>query len=274
MSWLASWLPSWLRGWRTTEGDARAVEAAELRHKVARVAATRVPLYGRLSPPLQERLLDLATRFLARIEFIGRGGLVVDHEMRALVAVQACALILGHSDERGYRRVATVVLHPSAFGESTEVIGPDGGRYTLHNWAAGRAWDLGIVELDWSSVLRSLARPRDGFNVVYHEFAHALDGADGQMGGTPPLPSWARERAWAATMSAAFARLNADLEAGRWAALGPYAATSQTELFAVATEAFFERPDELQRWDAELYELLRDYYNQDPRTYTAAGRGE
>ena len=41
-----------------------------------------------------------------------------------------------------------------------------------------------------------------------------------------------------------------------------YAATSTAELFAVATEWFFDRPADLRARMPELYELLRDFYDQ------------
>jgi Mlc titration factor MtfA (ptsG expression regulator) len=46
--------------------------------------------------------------------------------------------------------------------------------------------------------------------------------------------------------------------------LDHYGATDHAEFFAVATEAFFERPAELQQERPELYDALRRYYRQDP----------
>jgi Mlc titration factor MtfA (ptsG expression regulator) len=46
--------------------------------------------------------------------------------------------------------------------------------------------------------------------------------------------------------------------------LRDYAATDTAEFFAVATEAFFDAPIALERNEPALYEVLRDYYEQDP----------
>ena len=54
------------------------------------------------------------------------------------------------------------------------------------------------------------------------------------------------------------------VERGRESFLDPYGATSECEFFAVATEVFFERPEELGHEDPELYELLSTFYRQDP----------
>jgi Mlc titration factor MtfA (ptsG expression regulator) len=48
--------------------------------------------------------------------------------------------------------------------------------------------------------------------------------------------------------------------------LRDYAATDTAEFFAVATEAFFDAPIELQGNEPELYDVLRGYYEQDPAT--------
>jgi Mlc titration factor MtfA (ptsG expression regulator) len=48
-----------------------------------------------------------------------------------------------------------------------------------------------------------------------------------------------------------------------------YAATNPAEFFAVATEVFFERPDDLSRRHPELFETLVALYHLDPRTEDA-----
>jgi len=46
--------------------------------------------------------------------------------------------------------------------------------------------------------------------------------------------------------------------------LNHYGATNPAEFFAVATEAFFEKPRQLKTRHPELYEQLACYYEQDP----------
>ncbi len=242
---------------------------AAIRAPVARVLEAHLALYARLPVAVRERLVDLSIRFLAEKEFIGRDGFVLTAEMQALIAAQACVLTLGWNDLRPLRRATAVAVHARAFGQTVEAIGADGRRYHFRDWAAGRAWQLGIVELAWDSVALALRYPRDGFNVVYHEFAHVLDGADGSMGGVPPLGSRAAEARWTAATTRAYERLCGEVDAGGPAVLSAYGATSAVEFFPVATESFFERPAALWRWDAELFEVFREYFQQDPREYEA-----
>ena len=51
--------------------------------------------------------------------------------------------------------------------------------------------------------------------------------------------------------------------------LDDYGAENPAEFFAVATEAFFERPVELRAKHPALYEELRAFYQQDPATWSA-----
>jgi len=56
--------------------------------------------------------------------------------------------------------------------------------------------------------------------------------------------------------------------------LDTYGATSPAEFFAVATEAFLERPVRMRDRHPALYEVLRDYYGQDPAAWFTRGGGE
>ena len=47
-------------------------------------------------------------------------------------------------------------------------------------------------------------------------------------------------------------------------AIHSYGATNEAEFFAVVTETFIEKPNELRQFDRELYQLLCDYYQFDP----------
>ena len=49
--------------------------------------------------------------------------------------------------------------------------------------------------------------PKDGHNLVLHEFAHKLDMLDGAADGMPPLPTRDDESAWVQTIGTNFRRL-------------------------------------------------------------------
>jgi MtfA peptidase len=53
-------------------------------------------------------------------------------------------------------------------------------------------------------------------------------------------------------------------ERGRATLLDHYGAEDAAELFAVATETFFEKPVQMRRKHLNLYQVLSEYYRQDP----------
>ena len=94
--------------------------------------------------------------------------------------------------------------------------------------------------------------------------AHVLDMGDGIADGVPPLPDAAARTAWQQTLEREFDAFAALVDDGVDTLLDPYAAEAPEEYFAVASEAFFVAPDDLQRERPLTYALLAGYYRQDP----------
>ena len=61
-------------------------------------------------------------------------------------------------------------------------------------------------------------------------------------------------------------------ERERKSVLDSYGATDPAEFFAVATEAFFEKPLKLQQKHPELYQELKNFYRQDPARWPQVGQ--
>jgi MtfA peptidase len=65
-------------------------------------------------------------------------------------------------------------------------------------------------------------------------------------------------------MTAEYQRLIRESASGQATVLDQYGTTNEAEFFAVATECFFDQPVALKHRHFQLYELLREYYQQDP----------
>ena len=124
----------------------------------------------------------------------------------------------------------------------------------------------GPIVLSWDAARHGVANERDGRNVVYHEFAHKLDMLDGWADGVPPLASRERLGVWNEVVEREYAALVDAARRGTKTVLDPYGATNRAEFFAVATEAFFERPRRLRDRLPDLYACLARFYRQDPAT--------
>jgi Mlc titration factor MtfA (ptsG expression regulator) len=225
--------------------------------------ARQVPLAGRLPPPLRDRLYRLMQLFLREVPIEGCADLEVTEEMRVTIAAQACLLLVGMPYPR-YTRVRRVLVYPSTFVPKTIALPQSGQIVRPEVPLLGQAWVTGIVVLGWDAVQRSTVAPAAGSNVVLHEFAHMLDAEDGRMDGVPVLDSGSAYRAWATLMSDRFADHLARAERGETTILDPYGAENRAEFFAVATEAFFEKPVELRAEQPRLYALLADFFKLDP----------
>ena len=223
-----------------------------------------VPFYEQLSSDQQRRLRHCIQIFVAEKQFLGCAGLEITDEIKVTIAAGACTLLLGAPHLDVFPRLREVIVYPHDFTETTEAIGPDGRPYEIRKTRAGEAWRRGPVVLAWNSVRRSVASPLDGYNVVYHEFAHVLDMQNGSADGTPPLESAAQAEAWTKTFYPAFKAFVQATRRGQSTFIDPYGAGHPAEFFAVATEHFFEQPDQLRSNQPTLFGLLADFYHLDP----------
>ena len=107
----------------------------------------------------------------------------------------------------------------------------------------------------------------DGRNLVVHEFAHALDGLDGEMGGNVMFDDAETSDRWARVVEYEFSRLCEAKDNLTRTLLDHYGATNKAEFFAVSSETFFEQPYLLCAEHSELFELLVKYYKLDPRNW-------
>jgi MtfA peptidase len=209
-----------------------------------------VPFYARLSETDRVRLEEKVNVFARTKHFAGAGGMTVDDRVKVVIAAAAARLVLGLPDEH-YPKLKEIVVYPGAYHH------PDRDAVIL-----GEVNGFGTMVLSWQAVLDGLANTDDGHNTAFHEFAHALDLADGVFDGTPLLSTRCAYAPWAKVMT----RYYDDLRDGgrRRRVLREYGATNEAEFFAVATEAFFEKPRQLRAKKPALYDLLSDYYQSDP----------
>ena len=228
-----------------------------------------LPFFRRLPPEDQTELLGHIQVFLAEKRFEGCGGLELTDEIRLTIAAQACLLLL-HRETDYYPQLSAILVYPSTYLAEGErhLEGPiweEGEEYRLGHTARR----LGVIVLAWDAAKRGATNPSDGQNVVLHEFAHQLDFEDYSTDGAPALATRAEYLAWARVMSGEFKALRAAEEAGTPTVLDTYGATNPAEFFAVATEAFFERPRVLRARHPELYAELERFFRQDPARHFA-----
>ena len=226
------------------------------------ILAQQLPCFENLPPADQDKLRRHMQVFCGEKNFEGCGGLVMTDEIRVVIAAQACLLIL-HKDTDYYPRLSTILVYPSTY----KVPKSDFKRNFMPEASPirqGESWRRDFVILAWDHTLGGAYNPSDGCNLVFHEFAHQLDVADGVFDGIPSLPTPHVYRSWQTVFQREYQKLCQAVEKGRSTLIDRYGATNLAEFFAVTSEVFFERPRELKKAHRELYELLCVFYEQDP----------
>ena len=227
------------------------------------VLSKSVSFWPQLTSGERQKLKDDVQVFVAEKRWESTGGLELTDKVKVTIAGAACVLLLG-LDYDLYRNVKTILVYPSDYEATWEKpihgdITPEDPEVRL-----GEAHYRGPVLLSWDSVRHGVRHPRDGHNLVYHEFAHKLDMSDGLIDGTPPLTGDKETVDWAEVMTSEYERLCDRVDRGRATLLDSYGATDSAEFFAVATEVFFEKPAQMRKVHPGLYEVLRGFYKQDP----------
>ncbi|MCC7225372.1 MAG: zinc-dependent peptidase [Burkholderiaceae bacterium] len=259
-----------------------------------RIASTRAQIDPRLWDDLIShyaflRALDATQRqaLLARTAWIlasktvsATAGLRMTDRIALAIAAQAALPIL-NLDPAHYEGWSEIIVYPAGFRIPRTREDEDGVVHEYLEDAAGEAWDGGPVVLSWEDA----ADDADDFNVVIHEFAHKLDLCNGEADGVPPLSHCtpATRKNWVRVLNESFdtfcrqvelveSQIPPDMDPESeeswtwWSTLpmDPYAATDEAEFFAVSSELFFVNPtllaDRIPRW----YDVLADFYQQDP----------
>lgn len=231
-----------------------------------RLLEDNIPLYRLLPLDLQNQLHGLVSIFLAEKQFIGCRGQQINDRVKITIAGHACLLLLNRQTKL-YPRLNSIYVYPQSYVVDTKHH-DNGFVFEGKDIRLGESWHNGPVVIAWDSVARTASSVRHRQNVVIHEFAHQLDQEDGVVNGTPLLDSSSSYETWAKVLGAEYKKLCNTLYDHHHSVLDSYGATSPAEFFAVATEAFFEKPCQLLKHSPQLYEEFKNYYKLDPAQWT------
>ena len=206
---------------------------------------------ARFSADERVRFEAQVARFIASKRFVSDDG-EVDATTKLSIAALACRLTVNLPEDQ-YGRLELVNV--------AEALPDEDGDSRL-GVMSGTV--LQSVSFTRAALADAFRENDDGVNVVYHELAHVLDAADGVCDGIPRLLNPREHATWRRVIAEALDRLRAARELRIPTAIDVYGARKESDLFATATEAFFERPEKLRNAHPELYELLVSFYRQRP----------
>lgn len=232
------------------------VTGASLSNNLKQILQKHVDYYGNLPGAEKLRFESLIAGFLEKVRIEGVGLDITDLD-RILVASSAIIPIFGYKEWR-YTNLTNVILYPDTFNNDFQFEGEQEGRNIMG--MVGSGYMNGLMLLSRAALLKGFSASSGKNNTGIHEFVHLLDKSDGATDGVPEnvLP---HEYAtpWLKMMHQEIGRIrkgNSDID--------PYGATNEAEFLAVASEYFFEKPEQFQHKHPELYEQLSRIYSQDP----------
>ncbi len=225
---------------------------------------TNVALYSMLPDTLRIELHGHIQLFLSNKEFFGNE-IEINDEIKLTIAGNACMLLL-QGMHRNFENFTTIIVHPDTYVSNQVQL--DGMiEHQKMSARAGESWVRGPIVLSWKDVLNGSIHPRNGHNVVLHEFAHKLDELNTTMDGLPILKEQSQYDEWTKIFRNEYAELKIRAQKGTNKVLDEYGTVSPPEFFAVATESFFEKPKKMRKNIPALYEQLKKFYCVDPATW-------
>ena len=96
----------------------------------------------------------------------------------------------------------------------------------------------------------------DRSNTAIHEFVHLIDAADGATDGVPQI---LLDKMYTVPWLELIHREMERVRAGH-SDMNPYGLTNKTEFFAVASEYFFEHPEQFKEKHPELFEMMQKIF--------------
>jgi hypothetical protein len=252
-------MTDWWRRWRRK----RTLERRPIPDAIWRLTLARYSFLAARGESDLAALREMATLFLADKEFVGMRGLEVTDEMAVAIAAQAClpALKLGLEWLDGF---VGIVVHADAVVARRELEDEDGIVHEFDEELTGEAVSGGPVMLAWRDVDEADASAAIGYNVVVHEFVHVIDMRAGITAGLEEIDPASERGAWLNALADEYEAFADAVDAEEDTFLDPYGAQALEEFFAVAAEAFFVAPTELQDEQPRVYDLLQSFFRQDP----------
>ncbi len=213
-----------------------------------------VEYYQKLSEAKRTDFLSCISYFLDETRIEGVGIQVSDLD-KVLIAASAVIPIFGFPGWK-YKNLSSVILYPDTFDEAFQY---EGGERRISGMVGNRYMN-GQMILSRAALLKGFSKNSGKENTAIHEFVHLLDKSDGSTDGVPEI-LMAHEYTvpWLKMIHQEMHRI----EKGK-SDINPYAMTNEAEFLAVASEYFFEKPEQLRKKHPELYKMMSGMFMQDP----------
>lgn len=211
-----------------------------------------VRFYAAMNPEDQHIFRKRVMQFLGTVTISPVGNVAITDLDRLYVAASAIIPIASFKDWT-YNNLNEVLIYPDAF--TKDFSGAAEEKNVLGMVGNGAMHRMMILTL---GALRAGFENETVHNTGVHEFVHLLDKADGATDGIPEamLPTEFR-KPWMEYMHRAINEIRqgeSDIE--------DYGGTNEAEFFAVISEYFFQKPDQLKEQHPKIWALLERIYGK------------
>jgi Mlc titration factor MtfA (ptsG expression regulator) len=216
---------------------------------------SRVDYYHRLGNSEKRRFESQVAVFLQTVNIEGVGSEITDVD-RVLIASSAVIPVFGLGDWEYRDLLTNVILYPDTFDHEYQFEGSSRNIQGM----VGTGYMNGQMILSRPALLKGFSPMSGKENTAIHEFVHLVDKSDGATDGVPEqLMEHDYATSWLSLMHKEMHRIHEG-----HSDINPYATTNEAEFLAVASEYFFEKPDQFKTKHPELYEQLSKIFRQKP----------
>jgi len=228
----------------------REIEIVPLPENYKELLHDYVKFYRQLDEDGKEKFEERVKQFLSAVQITGANAIVEDLD-RLLIAAGAIIPVYAIPDWQ-YINLHEILLYPGSFNADFDQGGAD--RPIAGMVGSGAMQNVMVIN-KWQ-LRQGFINNHDAHNTAIHEFVHLIDKMDGTMDGIPEIILEKKYvEPWKRLVDSTIRQMKtygSDIDI--------YGATNQAEFFAVISEYFFERPDQLKVNHPEVFEMLVRIY--------------
>lgn len=223
-------------------------------NEIEEILNSRIEFYQKIiNISTKTRFKERVIHFIEHVRFTDIG--IAKHTLIDEVMIACSAIIpLLSFPEWEYQNIDEIILYEDHFDMNFNV---DEDKHIMGMVGDGAMNNTMLLSL---KALRDGFKSEDGSQTALHEFIHLIDKADGSTDGIPEyLIPKELVTPWLRHIRSTISSMREE-ETG----INSYAATNETEFFAVISEYFFEKPEFLSTHHPKLYQLLTKIFQQKP----------
>ncbi len=220
--------------------------------EIERLLDEEVDFYKKIqTSDRKENFRQRVIRFIQHIRFtdVGKARHTLLDEV--LIASSAIMPLFSYPDWE-YKNIREILLYDDHFDGNYQTDEKNNIMGMVGDGAMNNTMILSLP------ALRQGFERNDGSHTALHEFVHLIDKADGIVDGVPEylIPKSLIEP-WLRHIRAGILDIKENDST-----INPYAATNESEFFAVISEYFFEKPELLRREHPSLYDMLNRMFQR------------